>query len=126
MLNLAVENATPISQSSLAERARAISANLYTLLAMKMRAKALTVVKLAPPGNGFEAWRLLKREYRPRGDEPEHAMLSAIVQPRWWSSQDHRGRNFNDLLIDWEGLIAKYEMESSELISDSLKCATIL
>jgi hypothetical protein len=29
-------------------------------------------------------------------------------------------------LIDWDNLVARYELESSEVISDGLRCATIL
>ena len=53
-------------------------------------------------------------------------MLSAIINPRWWSQEPYKGREFNDILLDWDRLIAQYETSSSEVISNSLRCATII
>ena len=53
-------------------------------------------------------------------------MLEAIIQPKWWSSQQHRDRIFTDVLYDWESLIGQYSRQSGEAVSDSIKCATIL
>ena len=103
-----------------------LSRNMFSLLAQSTRGKAQTLARLQADGNGFEVWRLLWREYRPTGAEPAHAQLSAIIQPRWWFSADHRGRPFMDILLDWEQLVAAYELASGEVISNNTKCATVL
>jgi len=116
----------PIDVVRLNAGAVRIADNLYSLLAMRTRGKAQTIVKLCPRGNGFEALRRIYKEYRPSGDEPELSQLTTIVQPKWWHQAPHKDRNFNDVLLDWDQLIAAYELSSGESISNSLKCATIL
>ena len=64
--------------------------------------------------------------YRPRGVESTHGMLMSIVQPKWWQKTPHKERPFGDVLIDWDNLVARCEPESSEVISDGMRCATIL
>ena len=116
----------PIKQAPLGTAAKEVSANLFLLLARKCHGKSLAIVKLIEDSCGLEGWRCLYKEYEPGGAEPHHAMLAAIVQPKWWASQGHRGRVFTDVLYDWENLTARYSSQSGEVISDSIKCATVL
>ena len=106
--------------------AQHISANLYLFLSMKVKGKGAAIVRLVADGCGLESWRKLVLEYQPDGAEPYHAMLTGIVQPRWWAQQGHRERAFTDVLLDWENMIARYQKGSGEVISDSLRCATVL
>ena len=64
--------------------------NLYSLVAQSTRGKAQTLARLQPDANGLEVWRLLWDTYRPKGAEPAHAQMTAIIQPRWWSSAAHK------------------------------------
>ena len=80
----------------------------------------------AGAGNGFEALRQIYADYRPQGGASEHSLLTTIVQPRWWTSDDHAKRSFVEVLHDWDHLITQYELASQEKVSERLKCATIL
>ena len=105
----------------------AVSRNLYSLLAQRTRGKAQTVVRLLQgTSNGLEAWRRIWEEYQPGGQEPSHALLTAIIQPRWWHNNEHKSRPFVEILLDWEQLINRYTDESAEEVSDGMKCATVL
>ena len=66
---------TDISFPALNRINQSIEKNLYTLLALTCKAKALSIIKLCPEGNRLEAVRRLYHEYRPRGDESTHGML---------------------------------------------------
>ena len=117
----------PIDPATFGPIVPQVSANLYSLLAQKTRGKAQTIVRLMEfSRNGLETWRQLWEEYSPHGHEPSHALLSAIIQPKWWHSQEHRNRPFVDVLIDWEQLIAKYIDTSGEPVTNGTMCATVL
>ena len=115
-----------LTQYNLSADAERASSNMYLNFSQRTNAKALSIVKLNADRCGFEVWRLLHLECMPTGAEPHHAMLGAIIQPKWWSSQQHRDRVFTDVLYDWESLIGQYSRQSGEAVGDSIKCATIL
>ena len=115
-----------LTQSSLSANAELASSNMYLLLSQRTNGKALSIVKLNADRCGFEVWRLLHLEYLPTGAEPHHAMLEAIIQPKWWSNQQRRDRVFTDIPYDLASLIGQYSQQSNESVSDSIKCATIL
>ena len=126
LLQAAKAESAPIVLARLDPAVQRASKNLYLLLSQKLQGKAATLCQLVLDGCGFEVWRLLFQEYKPAGAEPQHAMLEAIVQPKWWNSLEHRNRIFLDVLCDWEMLIARYTQGSGEVISDSIRCATVL
>ena len=64
------------------------------------------------------------REFRPQGSTPLHMLLATIIQPRGWSKTPHSSRPFPDLLRDWDDLV--WQRDSKEVLSDSLKRATIM
>ncbi len=51
-------------------------------------------------------------------------MLAAILTPTWWGGGS--GQLFTDVLVQWDELIATYEMASSEKVTDGMKVATII
>ena len=126
LLTAARNEPAPIVLTSLSADVQAAARNLYLLLSQRCQGKAATLCQLVADGCGFEVWRLLFLEYKPAGPEPQHAMLEAIVQPKWWNSLEHRNRIFSDVLYDWEMLISRYTQSSGEVISDSIRCATVL
>ena len=103
-----------------------ISASLFALFARRLRGKALTFVQLAERGHGFVVLASLYREYKPRGLEPDHGILSAVINPTWWRTAPHKDREFADVLLDWDRLVAQYEIQSGEAISNAVRCATVL
>ena len=103
-----------------------VSRNLYLWLTQRMKGKALTLTKLTPRGNGFEALRKIYAEYRPKSEIVDHGLLTAIIQPKWWKVTPHNARPFMDVVCDWEDLIAKYELQSGEKVSNGTRCATVI
>ena len=103
-----------------------IARNLFLLLAHKTKSKAQVLVRHVPDQNGLEALRMIYREFRPQGNIPSHTLLTTIIQPRWWNKAPHSSRPFPDVLLDWDDLILQYERDSKEVLSDALKCATVM
>ena len=92
-----IANPGVITQHYLSGDAERASSNMYLLLSQRSGGKASSITKLNKARCGFEVWRLLHLEYLPEGAEPHHAMLEAIIQPKWWVAQEHRGRVFTDV-----------------------------
>ena len=103
-----------------------VNRNLSTFLSMRMRGKAQTMTRLAGAGNGFEAIRQIYADYRPQGATSEHSLMMTIVQPKWWTSDQHAKRNFVEILHDWDELCSQYELLTGDPISERLRCATII
>ena len=112
--------------SSLGLVAGEVSRSLYALFARRLRGKALTFVRLAEQGHGLAVLLALYKEYRPHGIEPDHGMLTAILNPKWWHEREHQSRDFNDVLLDWDTLVNRYEVSSGETVTNAMRCATIL
>ena len=68
--------------AGLGQPAREVGRSLYALFARRLRGKALTFVKLGEQGHGFKVLQSLYKEYRPHGIEPDHGMLTAVLNPR--------------------------------------------
>ena len=98
-LEASASNPTVITQADLSPDARQASSNMYLLLSQRAGGKASSITKLNKDRCGFEVWRLLHREYLPEGAEPHHAMLEAIIQPKWWAAQEHRSLGVHGRLV---------------------------
>ena len=60
------------------------SAKLYGLLAGLVKNRALSKVRAAPPGNGYEALRQQMLSGRPDGSVGMALVLPALTDCRWW------------------------------------------
>eukprot|EP00972_Heterocapsa_arctica_P048199 7107287-Heterocapsa_arctica.AAC.1 len=54
-----------IDQEATSPTLRQKSKLLYGILVQVLSGRALTILKISPPGNGFETWRRLVAEYQP-------------------------------------------------------------
>ena len=126
LVETAINMKEPISDEALNAVTRGVGMNLYLWLSQRMQGKALGIVSLVKEQNGWEALRLIYAEYRPRGDASDHGMLLAILQPKWWQKPPHNKRPFMDVLMDWERMIAQYELSTKEPVSNGTKCATVM
>jgi len=111
-----VANPGVIAQYDLSVGVERASANMYLLLAQRAGGQASLITKLNKDRCGCEEWRLMHREYLPEGAEPHHAMLEAIIQPKWWAAEEHRSLVFTDVLYDWEAFISEYSRQSREAV----------
>ena len=74
---------------------------------------------------GWEALRAIYAEYRPKTISAGHMQIVTIITPKLWLKPHHVSRPFYDVLVDWEKVIADYELATAETISNALKCATV-
>eukprot|EP00972_Heterocapsa_arctica_P037628 5538367-Heterocapsa_arctica.AAC.1 len=64
-MELAEAQPVPIDENVMKPEVRRKSKFLYSLFIQVLGGRALTLLRLVPKSNGFEAWRMLVREYEP-------------------------------------------------------------
>jgi hypothetical protein len=115
---------TEVDELEMSEQTVAVSRQLYHLLVTVVKGPALSIVRLAPRGEGFEAMRRLYRDFRTGLEEDHAVMLASILTPVWWNTREDQ--LFTDILMQWDELIADYQMASKEHVTDGMKTATII
>ena len=102
------------------EESRKISMQLYFLLALLCKVKALDVVKEVPRGAGLECWRKLMRKYEPRIRNRFGRMLQKVLNWKF-TAQDVTAH-----LAQWETDVRTYETQSKEKLSDAIKSGVVV
>ena len=98
------------------------SNEVYFSLVMLTTGKAATIVRTVRDNNGYEAYRLLRQRFEPENYGKHLTSLTQILKFDFGSNPSE----FLDKLIEWEGLIDKYEQETLETISKNLLCAIVV
>eukprot|EP00972_Heterocapsa_arctica_P009223 1359857-Heterocapsa_arctica.AAC.1 len=80
-MRIAEKHPTPIGLDGTSRESQQNSRLLYGILVQVLNGRALSILKLVPPGGGFEAWRRLVAEYEPETPLRHAAMLRALVKP---------------------------------------------
>ena len=93
---------------------------LQALLIQLCSGRALQMMKMVEPPNGWVAWRRLCREYEPPSHGRWVAMLVGLLSPEWSSTTP-----FWDQLLQWEAALMKYEAQSNVKVPDEIRCAVI-
>ena len=70
-----------VDNTSMTEGERRLSIQLFCVLALTCRGKALQVVRRVPEGFGFEAWKQLCREFEPHLPSRFQGLLQALLLP---------------------------------------------
>ena len=96
---------------------------LFNLLTQSVEGRALQIMMNVESGNGFQAWKALCENYEPDVRGRHTAMLSGIIAPSWESIKEN---DFLEALESWEVQIQRYEVQSREQISDSMKIAVLM
>ena len=109
----------PLRYEAYAEPLQKQAQLLQNILIHVCSGRAFGIVRGAPPGNGFEAWRQLVKEFEPALTSRKTALLNAILNPVWPEA------SFRDLLQAWERLIAQYELLQGKELADDVKCAVV-
>ena len=73
---------------------------------------ASSLVFLVDRGNGWEAVKQLYKEFGPQLAEGDSATLQCVLTPEWWAVEEAKNTTFTDVLIKWDQLIAKYEVQT--------------
>ena len=92
------------------------SNEVYFSLVMLTTGKVATIVRTVRDNNGYEAYRLLRQRFEPEHYGKHLTSLTQILKFDFGSNPSE----FLDKLIEWEGLIDKYEQETLETISKNL------
>ena len=97
LLDNSVVHSTPVLMSGMSGRqkimARGVNQALRSLIA---ESKALNIVKqVQEKGNGFEAWRLLHKEYRPQIAGRKVSLLERVMEDR------PKGKEDFSTLVPW-------------------------
>ena len=86
------------------------SNEVYFSLVMLTIGKAATIVRTVRDNSGYEAYRLLRQRFEPEIYGKHLTSLTQILKFGFGSNPSE----FLDKLIEWEGLIDKYEQETLE------------
>ena len=98
------------------------SNEVYFSLVMLTTGKAATIVRTVGDNNGYEAYRLFRQRFEPENYDKQLTSLTQILKFDFGSNPSE----FLDKLIEWEGLIDKYEQETLQTISKNLLCAIVV
>ena len=71
----------PMTLAMMPKDVQARSRFLWTLLLSVCTGRALKILRLAEPANGFEAWMALVQEYEPNVPLRRTAMLASLLTP---------------------------------------------
>ena len=95
-----------------------LSAQLYYVLCLSVKDRALEKLRAAPVANGLEVWRLFCDEWEPRQRMRFTAMLTSILRVE-----------LKDPVLPalelWERAVREYEQQSGETVSDSIKASVL-
>ena len=94
----------------------------HILVMMCQRGKPVAILMQAERGNGFAAFLSLKAEMEPRIGGRHATMLASLITPNWSGTDLERWRS---AFMEWEISIGRYEMQSKEIVSDSLRIAVV-
>ena len=81
-------------------------------LTMLLRGPPLGIVRSAPSGNGYEAWRLLCRRYDSDQAGRQHVLLKKILRPEPFSQ---RPLEWEDALQNWKREVQRWESLAGEV-----------
>ena len=97
---------------------RRLSTQLFCVLALSRRGKALQVVRRVPEGFGFEAWKQLCREFEPRLPSRFRGMLQALLSPT-------RMDDPVQTICQWESRVKVCEEKSGDKVPENTKLAVL-
>ncbi len=114
------ESRVPMLNYALSEGDRALSTQLYYILVMLVKGRALDVVQNTGPGEGAESLRRLEELYHPRIASRFVGTLSLILNTRF------SGHDLESELELFEKTIRRYEQESGKSIDDQMLAGIII
>ena len=107
-----------VDNTTMTDRERRLSAQLFHVLALTCRGKSLQVVRRVPEGFEFEAWKQLCKEFEPRLPSRFSGMLRAILSP---TTTDDPVQT----IYQWESRVKVYEEESGDNVAENIKLAVL-
>ena len=86
---------------------------LYHILIQSCQGKALTIVLTCEENNGLQAWRRVKREYKPEVAPRHNAMPISLLTPKFSSD-----RPFTEQITEWGRNIDEYRKANGRVFGD--------
>ena len=108
----------PADHSQMSDEERRTSTQLYYMLVLLCKDRALDSVRNAPEGNGAEAWRRLMWEFEPGVGVRYGAILQGLLRRKFGENSE------TDLAREIEAFdreVSKYELQSGDKLSDAVK-----
>eukprot|EP00972_Heterocapsa_arctica_P082059 12094655-Heterocapsa_arctica.AAC.1 len=84
-----------------------------------LRGRALTLLRIVPKSNEFEAWRMLVREYEPETPLRYAAMLRALMKPVFTEG------GFREEWMAWERQVQEYDRTTGRPMEGCMKIAAV-
>ena len=109
----------PVPNRFLKENERAMSSQLYFVLVMLLRNRALDIAYNAGVAEGLEAYRRLHQQYHPRVASRYVGSLSAILATKF-------GSDIEAELESFDKVVRRYEMESGKTIDDEMLLGIVI
>ena len=122
----AAENAASqneLSMIDMSDTAQELSTVLFNLLTQSVDGRALQILMNVEGQNGFQAWKALCDAYEPPVGGRHMAMLTAIIAPDWKNIKESE---ILETIESWEVLVRRYEMQSKETVSESMRVAVLM
>ena len=98
---------------------RALSTQLYFVLVMLLRNRALDIAYNAGVAEGLEAYRRLHQQYHPKVASRYVGSLSAILATRF-------GSDIEAELESFDKVVRRYEMESGKTTDDEMSLGIVI
>ena len=119
LLERAEASKVPVPNRFLKENERAMSSQLYFVLVMLLRNRALDIAYNAGVAEGLEAYRRLHQQYHPRVASRYVGSLSAILATKF-------GSDIEAELESFDKVVRRYEMESGKTIDDEMLLGIVI
>ena len=113
-----VEDPVVVDNTGMTEVERRLSIQLFFVLALFCRGKALQVVQGVPEGFGFGRWKQLCREFEPCLPSRFQGMLQALLSPT-------RMDDLVQTIYQRDSRVKVYEEQSGDRVSENIKLAVL-
>ena len=97
---------------------------LYAILAGLLEARDLTALRLVPNRNGYEAWRLLVKQYEPKSEARHLVLLQKVMEAG--VLQQATADGYEQAIMEWKELTKKYEEAAGVVLQDPVKKAVVV
>lgn len=119
LMERAERSGFPIPNRALTESDRALSSQLYFVLVMLLRGRALDIAYNAGISEGIEAYRKLYQQYHPRVASRYVGSLSMILNTKF-------GVDLEAELESFDKTVRRYELESGKNLDDELLVGIVI
>ena len=119
LMDRAERSQTPLPNRALSETERTLSGQLYFVLVMLLRNRALDIAYNAGVSEGIEAYRRLYQQYHPKVASRFVGSLSLILATKF-------GTDIEAELESFDKTVRRYEMESGKTLDEEILLGIVI